>query len=105
MPKFAVLSSAEFRSPMANAARVTRWHASELLYVVTCEADDGSWCELDATSLQHARNLSRSMVEKMKARGCSVWGFNPKTGKLRKRASFTYYWSGYGPTDGYRREG
>lgn len=84
MTKFTAQSASEFRTVKANHGRFAR----ECGYVVLVEADDGSWCELDADHRQHARTLADNWVEKMNARGCSCWMVNQKNGKLMNKSFY-----------------
>lgn len=72
MAKYAFSSLQEIRDdPYAPVARFMR----KSVTVVICEADDGSWCELDAESVEHGRLLARTWVdpERGHGRGASVW--------------------------------
>ena len=77
MPKFYAASIRDLMTAERNAGRVAR----KCPYIVAVEADDGSWCELDATSLNHGFTLATNWVDKMNARGASVWEVKP-SGKL-----------------------
>lgn len=65
------------------------------LYVVFVEADDGSWCELDATSRNHAILLADNWVEKLDARGCSCRQVMV-SGRVRLTPFYTRYDDGAG---------
>lgn len=58
---------------IGRAARVAydAVNNTALVAVVHVEADDGSWCELDAESVEHAKALANNWVHKMNARGAS----------------------------------
>ena len=96
MTKFQAQSIQDLMTPVANAARVVRkqWYAENtkcpMLAVVCIEASDGSWCELDAESEEHAKALAKNMVDHMRARGASCWKFN-ESGKLERRSFYNYY--------------
>jgi hypothetical protein len=92
MPKFSASSAADFRTEAANAGRVARVP----VFVVIVEADDGSWCELDAESITHAERLAMNWVDTLGARGACVWGFDAVTGKLNCRCEFDYFEVGHG---------
>jgi hypothetical protein len=64
--------------------------AREAKFIVACEADDGSWFELDATDRNHAGFLAENQVDKMNCRGASCWTVLP-TGKLSRRSFSTYF--------------
>lgn len=86
--KFAARSFADLLTPERCAGRLAR----KAEYIVACEVDDGSWCELDATSAEHARVLARNWVDKLDARGCSCWHVRLIDGKLAPN-SFFNFWS------------
>jgi hypothetical protein len=83
MPKFSALSFDDLNVPAALVGRLAR----NVHFVVEVEADDGSWCELDAENSDHAKRLADNMVDVMSARGCSCWCVNAETGALA-RTSF-----------------
>lgn len=82
MPKFSALSFADLQSEERVAGRKAR----KARFVVEVEADDGSWCELDADDKAHARLLAIHWVDIGGARGASCWQTLP-SGKLA-RSSF-----------------
>jgi len=75
---------------LTKAHSVSR-KARGVLYVVHVEADDGSWCELDADSQDHAKTLARNWVDKLGARGCSCWEVR-ESGNVRIAPFFMYFW-------------
>jgi hypothetical protein len=92
MTKFTAQSLTAFWSDEANAGRRARVIAYAALntpftHVVTAEADDGSWCEFDAEDFGHAKRLADNAVDRLGARGCSVWLINPKTGEYLRGPS------------------
>lgn len=106
MPKFQTNSLAAIRDGEGRVAgrqaRMAEYAAhrynpaslSKLAYIVAVEADDGSWCELDAESLDHAKRLAVHWIDVLKGRGASVWEVMPN-GRLAGKNSFTYFqdWS------------
>lgn len=90
MSKFAATSAADLRTAPRNAGRLAR----KVEYVVTVEVDDGSWCELDAIHVPHAKTLARNWVDKLGARGCSCWRVRLIDGRLTPNPFYTYYWRG-----------
>ena len=102
MPKFQANSLAAIRDPiervlgrvsrMAEYAKHCAYHGSleRLCYIVAAEADDGSWCELDAESLDHAKRLAIHWIDTMKGRGASVWEVMPN-GRLASKNSFSKF--------------
>lgn len=101
MTKFSALSISDLMTDTANAGRVARRAAyavgvageiepCDFLYVVMCEASDGSWCEFDAETLLHGSRLADNAVEKLGARGCSVWRVNAD-GSLACISSYHIY--------------
>jgi hypothetical protein len=86
MTKFSALSIARFFEADAVAGRVAR----KAKFVVLVEADDGSWCELDADDQGHAGVLARNWVDTLGARGASCWRVFPG-GTLDGRPFFTHY--------------
>lgn len=89
MPKFQAASAHDLRTKERNVGRVTR----KAKFIVTVEADDGSWFELDAVDQGHAGAMARNQVDKMKSRGASCWRVE-RSGKLSRLAFYTYYWNG-----------
>jgi hypothetical protein len=87
--KFQAQTLTDLMSPECDAGRLAR----KVEYVVACEVDDGSWCELDATDQEHARVLARNWVDKLSARGCSCWNVRLIDGKLGPSSFFNYYWT------------
>jgi hypothetical protein len=77
MPKFEATSIEDLFTVERDAGRVARRAAyaphQMFTHIVACEASDGSWCEMDAESLEHGKLLATTAVEKLGARGCSVW--------------------------------
>ncbi len=90
MPKFSALSFADLQSADRVAGRLARG----AYFVVEVEADDGSWCELDADNSAHAQVLADTWVEKLGARGCSCWCVNAETGALARTALYTRFDTG-----------
>lgn len=86
--KFSALTATALRTIERNRGRVFRG----VKFIVTCEADDGSWFELDAESVHHAQVLAVDQVQKMNCRGCSCWVVKP-TGKLARKPFAHRYWS------------
>lgn len=86
--KFAARSMADLLTPERDAGRLAR----KVEYVVAVEVDDGSWCELDATDYAHGQVLARNWVDKLNARGCSVWRVRLMDGKIVPKSLFNYYW-------------
>lgn len=80
MTKFTYTSIADFKTIEANVGRKTRNPA----IVVICEADDGSWCELDAESPEHGKLLANNWVdpERGRGRGASVWDWDRASGAI-----------------------
>lgn len=87
MAKFAAQRLGDLLTVAANRGRKAR----EVCYVVHVEADDGSWCELDASGTQHARTLADNWVAKMNARGASCRMVNQTTGKCFPNPFYTVY--------------
>lgn len=88
MPKFAARTIKDLMTPARDAGRLAR----RVPFVVCCEADDGSWFELDATSEEHGRTLADNMIRPEHAcRGCSLWRVRDGSGKLAKRSSYNVY--------------
>jgi hypothetical protein len=83
MPKFSATKLTDLFTPAHNAGRILR----NVQFVVACEASDGSWCEFDADDLMHARVLADNAVDKLSARGCSIWSVNRITGRYARGPS------------------
>lgn len=86
MPKFSATSIEAFFGQEATAGRAVRGAR----FVVNVEADDGSWCELDADDVQHAQALANNWVDVLNARGCScrkVW----PDGTLTRKPFYTNF--------------
>ncbi len=88
--KFSAQSAQALRTPEANKGRVAR----KVTHVVFCEADDGSWFELDAEDHGHAIVMAHNQVDLMNCRGASCWVVKPD-GSLHDRAFYMYF-----PDDG-----
>lgn len=86
MTKFAAQKLGDFLTVAMRAPRQLRGCS----FVVHVETDDGSWCELDADSMDHARTLAHNWVDKMGARGASCRNVL-STGKLHLRPFYTYF--------------
>lgn len=84
MTKFLAQSFNDLQIDEARTGRIAR----RARFVVEVEADDGSWCELDADSKEHAKVLADTWVEKLGARGCSCWLVNPITGRLHGKSFY-----------------
>jgi len=97
MPKFSASTVNDLLTAERNAGRVAR----KAEYVVFVECDDGSWCELDADSEQHARDLCRNWVDKLNARGCSTWRVRLIDGAVAPGPVATYFWEP--PVEAYAR--
>lgn len=69
MPKFSALKIEDLFTVERDAGRVARG----VQYIVASEASDGSWCEFDGESFEHAVRLADNAVDKLSARGASVW--------------------------------
>lgn len=79
---------------IARAQRAAEYAAgflSAFAAVVHVEADDGSWCELDAESAEHARTLATNWVQKMGARGASCRMLRGGFGGVKTKPFFTIY--------------
>lgn len=87
--KFVAQRLTDLFSPERDKGRLAR----KAKLIVACEVDDGSWCELDATDLAHAKALAHNWVDKMNARGCSVWHVEADGSAERGPAVYRYYWS------------
>lgn len=92
MSKFAAQSIQAFYTPEAIAGRVAR----SALTVVHVEVDDGSWCELDADDIFHAKLLADTWVEKMNARGASCRRADA-AGKLARSPFYKTFAAGVEP--------
>lgn len=86
MPKFRATSIKDFMTAEAAEGRKARGVG----FVVAVEADDGSWCELDATDRTHAERLAEVWVTQMNARGCSCREVKPD-GTLKTKTFFTFF--------------
>jgi len=84
MPKFSALSFADLQTEDRVRGRLARGAH----FVVEVEANDGSWCELDADNSAHAKVLADTWVEKLGARGCSCWCVNAETGALARTSIY-----------------
>lgn len=87
MPKFSALSFRDLQSAERRAGRVAR----KAHFVVEVEADDGSWCELDADDRDHAKRLADNWVGVCRARGCSCWMVNSVTGRLAGKCFYKIF--------------
>lgn len=65
------LLTGEARIGRAKRAAEYAAHGTPFVAVVHIEADDGSWCELDAESVSHAHTIADNWVATMNARGAS----------------------------------
>lgn len=86
MTKFAALSATDLRTYDCCNGRLAR----KAQFVVTCEADDGSWFELDADDQAHAKVLANNQVDNMNCRSASCWRVNQKDGYFYPRAFYIY---------------
>lgn len=86
MSKFEAKTIRDLMTKERSAGRVSRGVG----YVVCVECDDGSWCELDATSVPHAKTLADNWVDKMNARGASVRRVLP-AGTLARDTLYTKF--------------
>lgn len=100
MAKFQAASIRDLMTPERDAGRVSRaaqyaadkgrtLDIAKLSHIVAVEADDGSWFELDADDFANARALAVNQVDKMNARGASVWQVW-ENGKLGRHSKFLY---------------
>lgn len=87
MAKFADRSIGPFFTEARNAARVSR----KAEFIVAVECDDGSWCELDAESIEHAGMLAHNWVDVLGARGASCWRASVRNGKCARTPFYTHY--------------
>lgn len=76
--KFSALDITYLMTDARNVGRLARKaeyakQGGKFTHVVCCETSDGSWCEFDAGSIEHGRILADNAVDKLRARGCSVW--------------------------------
>ncbi len=69
MPKFLATSINDLFTAERSAGRVAR----KVEYIIACEASDGSWCEFDGESFEHAKRIADNAVDVLGSRGCSVW--------------------------------
>lgn len=76
MPKFSAAKLTDLMTDERNIGRLRR----RVFFIVACEASDGSWCEFDGESSDHAKVLADNAVDKLGARGCSVWAVNAESG-------------------------
>lgn len=88
MQKFPATTVHDLLTPERQAARVLR----NVEWVVFVEVDDGSWCELDAESLAHAKTLAHNWVDTLGARGCSVRRVRRQDGRALK-CEYYYFWN------------
>lgn len=87
MAKFSARSIEDLNVPAALVGRLARG----AYFVVEIEADDGSWCEMDAEDSDHAKRLADNMVDVMGARGASCWCVNAETGALARTSFYTKF--------------
>ena len=76
MAKFLATKLGDLLTVSAKAGRAVRSATYAdmgvpFVAVVHAEADDGSWFELDAESVEHAKTLANNAVEVLGARGAS----------------------------------
>lgn len=90
MAKFAATSIQDLMTKERSVGR----NARKVQFIVACEADDGSWFELDADSKQHAKVLANDQVKNMNCRGCSCWKIND-TGTLAHHPFASEYAQNY----------
>lgn len=93
MPKFSATKLTDLWTDAHNRGRLQRG----VFFVVACEASDGSWCEFDGESLLHASLLADNAVDKLGARGCSVWAVNAETGEYHRGGSLYHVYAGSRP--------
>jgi hypothetical protein len=90
--KLGDLLTAESRIGRAKRAATYAAQGLPFMAVVHIEADDGTWCELDAESEQHAKVMANTWVSHMNARGASCRMLRGAlTGILRLRPFYTVY--------------
>lgn len=90
--KLGDLLTAEARIGRAARAASYAGNGTPFGAVVHIEADDGTWCELDAESEQHARTMADTWVKMMNARGASCRTLRGAlTGMLKLRPFYTVY--------------
>lgn len=87
MPKFLAATILDLMTAERGAGRIAR----KAKIVVCVEADDGSWCELDADSEAHARVLAQNWVQTLGARGCSCWHVRQQSGRLAPSSFYSYF--------------
>jgi hypothetical protein len=87
--KFAAQKLTDLWSEAQNRGRLQRG----VFFVVATEASDGSWCEFDAESYDHAKVLAHNAVDKLGCRGCSVWAVNAETGEYHRGGSLYHYYA------------
>lgn len=97
MTKFAVQKLSEFFAAELREPRKARG----CKFVVHVQADDGSWCELDANDLGQARLLARNWVEKLGAQ-CAHCRIIYPSGMLRAFAFYTCFWQPKAEPENYR---
>jgi len=88
---------------IARASRASQYAAQGLpfLAVVMIEVDDGSWCELDAESYQHAKIIADCWVRSMGARGASCRKLRgPLSGRIELQSFYTVFSTPDGTWDG-----
>lgn len=102
MPKFSAQLISDLMTPERDAGRLAR----KVEYIVACEASDGSWCEFDAETLLHASLLADNAVDKLGARGCSVWQVRLTDGAVLRGSPLYTVFAGpqYQPAGGRTRE-
>jgi len=93
--KFEALKIEDLFTADRDAGRLAR----KVSYIVACEASDGSWCEFDADSVAHAKVLADNAVDKLGARGCSVWRVSMADGVCHTSGAFPIYTSYWQPNE------
>lgn len=83
MPKFSATKLTDLFTAERDAGRLAR----KVEYIVACEASDGSWCEFDGESFEHAKVLADNAVDNLGARGCSIWRVRLIDGAVAKGPS------------------
>lgn len=97
--KLGDLLTADARVGRAKRAAEYAAHKTPFAAVVHIEADDGSWCELDAESEAHAKRMADNWVHTMNARGASCRTLRGAlTGMVKLRPFYTVY-AEYGSDD------